>query len=55
MEKYEVCVMHQMFNIIEVEAENEDDAAEKALDSPLNDLDKAIPDDEYVEWVHPVY
>lgn len=54
MAKYEVCVMYQLFNVVEVEAENEDDAAEKALDMD-NNLAQAELDDEYVEWVHPVY
>lgn len=55
MAKYEVCVMYQLFNIVEVEAEDEDDAAEKALDSDMNNICHAELDDEYVEWVHPVY
>ena len=54
MAKYEVCVMYQLFNVVEVEAENEDDAAEKALDMD-NNLAHAELDDKYVEWVHPVY
>lgn len=55
MEKYDVCIMYQLYNIVTVEAENEDDAAEKALDSDMNNIGKAEIDDEYVEWVHPVY
>lgn len=55
MEKYDVCIMYQLYRIVTVEAENEDDAAEKALDSPQNDMSQAELDDEYVEWVHPVY
>lgn len=54
MEKYDVCIMYQLYRIVTVEAENEDDAAEKALDMD-NNLARAELDDEYVEWVHPVY
>lgn len=53
MEKYDVCIMYQLYSIVTVEAENEDDAAEKALDMDNNLAHAEL--NEYVEWVHPVY